>query len=218
MNVRLLCSEDAKVRVQRRSVSFRDIETLFSGFNMRVFTLLLRNYLNFWQRGWTSVSLNFRSLTFRIITDCMISSLKWLILSLLIVGFIFLEEMKPCQFEIQKIFVASSVRYVLLSLDYFPCWTTTYLLARLKAQTNCKNYSWFIHFVLDKLVNWKCGVFMFTLGSRFYNNNNNNNNNNNGWGLTFFWNRTDIWRPVFGLVRAGQKEKTPPCMSGWERW
>ena len=81
MSVRLLYSEDTKVRVkrllkQRRSVSFWDIQTLVSGFNMRVFTLMLRNYLNFWQRGWTSVSLNFRSLTFRISTDCMISSFK----------------------------------------------------------------------------------------------------------------------------------------------
>ena len=72
MNVRLLCSEDAKVRVQRRSVSFRDIETLFSGFNMRVFTLLLRNYLNFWQFEFSKFDLPYHPSN----RDCMSSSFK----------------------------------------------------------------------------------------------------------------------------------------------
>ena len=37
MSVWLLCSEHAKVWVQRRSVSFWDTQTLVSRFNMRVF-------------------------------------------------------------------------------------------------------------------------------------------------------------------------------------
>ena len=37
-------------------------------------------------------------------------------------------------------------------------------------------------------------------------------------GCNVFWNRTDIGRPVFGLVRAGQNEITPPSASGWGRW
>ena len=56
--------------------------------------------------------------------------------------------------------------YVLPSLDYFPCRTTTYLLARLEALTICKNISDSFIFVLNKLVNWECGVFMFTLAAR----------------------------------------------------
>ena len=77
MSVRLICSEDAKVRVKRqgRSLSLRDTQTLVSGFNMKLFTLLLRNYLNFWQRG------KFEFLKFDLPyhhsnTDCMNSSFK----------------------------------------------------------------------------------------------------------------------------------------------
>ena len=45
----------------------------------------------------------------------------------------------------------------------------TYLLARLEAQTICKSSFWFIHFVLNKLTNWKGGVFMFTLQVQEFN-------------------------------------------------
>ena len=56
ISARLLCSEDAKVWVHPRHTN--SCQWIYI---QRVFTLLLRNYLNFWQWGRTSVSLNFRS-------------------------------------------------------------------------------------------------------------------------------------------------------------
>ena len=106
----LLCSEDAKVRVQRRWVSFRDTQTLVSGFNMRVFTLLLRNWLNIGKFEFSKFD--------RLITAIQSKwavLLKWLMLSLVTVGFIFLEEIEPCQFEIQNFPVTLKFREVLNS-------------------------------------------------------------------------------------------------------
>ena len=101
MSVRLLYSKDTKVRVkrllkQRRSVNFRDIQTFVSGFNMRVFTLMLRNYLNFLE-VWPSLS----SQTVWSVL------LNWIMLSLLIVDFNFLEEIEG----FQRFSVASSVKF-----------------------------------------------------------------------------------------------------------
>ena len=52
----------------------------------------------------------FRSLTFRCHhsnTDCMNSTFH----AVLTLGFIFIEEIEPCQFEIQNFSVASSVKF-----------------------------------------------------------------------------------------------------------
>ena len=92
---------------QRRSVNFRDTQILISGFNMRAFPLLF-----VWQ-SWTSVSLKFISLTSRVLSDSI--EIAWTVLvhfmlSMLSLGFIFIEEIEPCKwFETQNFSVASSV-------------------------------------------------------------------------------------------------------------
>ena len=107
-------SEDAKVWVkslltQWRSGNLRDTQILISGFNMKAFPLLF-----VWQ-PWTSVSLKFISLTSRVLSDSI--QIAWTVLvhfmiSVLSLGFIFIEEIEPCQwFEIQNFSVASSMMF-----------------------------------------------------------------------------------------------------------
>ena len=130
--------------------------------------------LNFWQQYKTSVRLDmsfpvskFDLPCHRSYTDSMNSSFKVdFMLSVLTLGFIFLEETEPCHFEIPKFsfaipwifkiratddFNLPLAGYVLASLGDFPCWTITFFfLARVGARTICKHPYWFIHFVLNK--------------------------------------------------------------------
>ena len=83
----------------------------------------------------------------------------------LFLGFMFIEELGPCQFKPIKNLVTQlrevskfgprtisicRLCYVLSSLSNFPCWTVTYFLVRVEARIICKHSSWFIQFVLNK--------------------------------------------------------------------
>ena len=104
-------SEEAKVLainlpVQRRTVNFWDTQSHISGFNMRAFPLLAEESLNVWQQGKTSVSLNmlYQYADSHSNSNCMNSSFQVnVMLSELTVGFIFIDEIEPCRFEIQNL-------------------------------------------------------------------------------------------------------------------
>ena len=101
--------------MKRRSVKFRDTQTLISGFNMSRHFLCCWS-LNFWQQGKTSLSSNvklFPVSKLDLSCHCMNNSFKthFMSVSVLYLGLIFTEEIKHCLFKIQNFSVASCVKF-----------------------------------------------------------------------------------------------------------